>query len=122
MLASLGTSRVAGAVAGSVVAGVGGNWEGCSTVASELKAKRCKDWVGMDWASLPEGCEPARTVAARVSLEVLRLSSACVVAGGGHSTVVVVAKESAAGRVQVKAEPTKASGCRWLLLRAPPRR
>jgi hypothetical protein len=26
-------------------------------VASELKAMRCKDWVGMDWASLPEGSD-----------------------------------------------------------------
>jgi len=114
MLVLLGRSLVVGGAAGSVVAGAEGNWEGCLRAASELKAVHCMGWVGMDWGSSPEVFELAKTAAVRVSLGVLRSSSACVEAGGGHLMVVGVAKESAAWRAQARDVLMRALECRLL--------
>jgi hypothetical protein len=102
--------RVVDEVAGSVLVDVeAGNWAVCLKVwASEPKAEDCRDWVGMDWVSLPlEGCcccelLLGRIEVARASLGDLRLSCACVGEGGGHSQVVEGAKESAACRGRAK--------------------
>ena len=84
---------------GSVVAGVGvvGSLVVCLHLAFEVEAGRCKDLEGV---GSRVDCAQVKSAAPReveASLEVLQLSSSCVVEGGGHWLTVEVVKALLAG-------------------------